>query len=298
MHIRIALSIFGVICCAGLAPASAQVNVTTYHYDNLRTGWNPNETVLTTSNVNSSSFGVVAQVPLDEQVDAQPLIVDGVVYVATENNTIYAIDAAAGTILNSVNLGTPVFFSNGACGNAGQHVGIKSTPVIDAQAGVIYVTTYTSESGVPVWRIHQLTIPDLSEITNTVVGESHLLSDGQPANAFNFNATYEMQRPALLEANGNVYAAFSAICDGHADQARGMVLGWNAATLQPLPANTNPPNVSNELMNIQVSSETPPSGQVEQLLPVVDLDVGLRHRLGRLRRPFLFHRKLERGVDA
>ena len=220
MHIRIALSIFGVVCCAGLAPASAQVNVTTYHYDNLRTGWNPNETVLTTSNVDSSTFGVVAQTSLDAQVDAQPLIVDGVVYVATENNTVYAIDAAAGTILNSVNLGMPVSFNNGGCGNAKTSIGIKSTPVIDAQAGVMYVTTYTSENGVPMWRIHQLTIPDLSEITNTVVGGTQLLSDGQTS--FTFNATYQMQRAGLLEANGNVYAAFRPF----ATATRTYRVGW------------------------------------------------------------------------
>jgi hypothetical protein len=262
MSVRFALSIFGVVCCAGLAPASAQVNVTTYHYDNLRTGWNPNETVLTTSNVNSSSFGVVAQTQLDSQVDAQPLIVDGVVYVVTENNTVYAIDAVAGTILNSVKLGTPVFFNNGACGNTNTSVGVKSTPVIDAQAGVMYVVAYTSENGAPTWRVHQLTIPDLSDIANTKIGETQLLSD--QSTTFTFNATYEMQRAGLLEANGNVYAAFSAICDGHANVARGMVLGWTAATLQPLPANQQPPNPSNQLMNIQVASETPPSGKFNQ----------------------------------
>jgi PQQ-like domain len=256
MGVRFALAVCAAVCGAGLAPASAQINVTTYHYDNLRTGWNPNETVLTTSNVNSSSFGVVAQTPLDAQVDAQPLVVDGVAYVVTENNTVYAIDAVAGTILSSVNLGTPVFFSKGGCGNANTSIGIKSTPVIDAQAGVMYVTTYTSENGAPTWRIHQLTIPDLSEITNTVASETQLLDD--QTTTFTFNATYQIQRAGLLEANGNVYAAFQAICDGHGNVSRGMVLGWNAATLAPLPANLQPPNPSNELMNTQVSSDTPP----------------------------------------
>src|SRR6516165_3940258 len=73
--------------------------VTTYHYDNLRTGWNSNETVLTTANVNKTTFGLLHSIGLDEQVDAQPLVVPGetitagqhqgkhdVVYVATENN--------------------------------------------------------------------------------------------------------------------------------------------------------------------------------------------------------------------
>jgi outer membrane protein assembly factor BamB len=106
-----------------LGPAWAQVNVTTYHYDNLRTGWNPNETLLTTSNVNSSSFGVVAQTKLDAQIDAQPLVVDGLVYLVTENNTVYAIDAMAGTIIKQINLGTPGFVKSAGRGIGGRASG-------------------------------------------------------------------------------------------------------------------------------------------------------------------------------
>jgi hypothetical protein len=84
-------------------PAAGQVAVTTYHYDNNRTGWNKHETVLTPANVGTASFGWLRTVVLDDQVDAQPLVVPGVlitagqfqddvVYVATEHNTVYAID--------------------------------------------------------------------------------------------------------------------------------------------------------------------------------------------------------------
>ena len=58
--------------------AGAPETVTTYHYDNYRTGWNPNETTLTPANVASSSFGLLETVTLDDQVDAQPLYVPGV----------------------------------------------------------------------------------------------------------------------------------------------------------------------------------------------------------------------------
>ena len=77
-------------------------NVTTNHNDNFRTGWNPQETVLTAANVNSTTFSLTAIVPLTAQVDAQPLVLSNqnvngtvyatVVYVATEDNTVYAID--------------------------------------------------------------------------------------------------------------------------------------------------------------------------------------------------------------
>ncbi len=111
MTSRPALCVIACVVSAQLDAARAQqgsVNVGTYHYDTLRTGWNPNETVLTTSNVNSSTFGVLAQVTLDDQVDAQPLIVNNTAYVVTENNTIYAINSSTGAILNSNNLGPPV----------------------------------------------------------------------------------------------------------------------------------------------------------------------------------------------
>ena len=212
----------GILCAIGfvfsalLDTASAQqssVNVVTYHYDTLRTGWNPNETVLTTSNVNSSTFGVLAQVALDDQVDAQPLIVNDTVYVVTENNTVYAIDGGTGAILNSNNLGPPVQQSTlpGHCTQNGSEVGIQSTPVIDVAAGVMYVLTYTWENNLPVFRIHQLALSNLAEINNSVVAASHVLSDGQTV--FTFNARYQRQRSALLEANGNVYAAFASFAD-------------------------------------------------------------------------------------
>src|ERR1700683_3312367 len=62
--------------------ATAQVSVTTYHYDNHRTGWNQSETTLTVTAVQSSSFGVLGKVALDDEVDTQPLIVPGVTITA------------------------------------------------------------------------------------------------------------------------------------------------------------------------------------------------------------------------
>ena len=142
----IGLTLFAVIAVP-TAPAVAQkLVVATYHYDNQRTGWNANETKLTPANVGSTSFGVLAEVVLDDQVDAQPLVVPNqqitagptpgayqVVYVATEANTIYAIRASNGAVLLSRNLGTPVPKPLN-CNNNGPNVGITSTPVIDAAA--------------------------------------------------------------------------------------------------------------------------------------------------------------------
>ncbi|MFZ0417480.1 MAG: hypothetical protein WAM04_05215 [Candidatus Sulfotelmatobacter sp.] len=227
--------------------AAAQTAVTTYHNDNYRTGWNSTETVLTPANVTSSTFGLLAKVTVDDQVDAHPLIVPGVnitagsnqgthdvAYIATGNDTVYAIDANVGTVLLSTSLGKPVFAPLG-CNNNGPHVGIDSTPVIDSGSNTLYLIAYTQDTTGPTYRIHALDLGSLTDkLTPVVVSASHTLTDGT---TFNFNATYQRQRPGLLEANGNIYAGFGSFCDYSANISRGWLLGWNASTLAPLSAN-------------------------------------------------------------
>lgn len=237
-------------------PLAGQVAVTTYHYNNNRTGWNQQETVLTPTNVASSSFGLLHKVTLDDQVDAQPLLVPGVmittgnhqgkhdvVYVASENNTVYAIDAESGEILLSPNLGTPVQYPLG-CNNNGPNVGINSTPVIDTTSNTLYVIAYTNNNNVPTYRIHALDLGSLTDkVTPVVITASHTLTNGT---VFTFNATYQRQRPGLLLANGYVYAGFGSFCDLSANLSRGWLLGWSTGSLAPLPAN--------QLMDTQASS--------------------------------------------
>lgn len=241
------------LCCA--SPALGQA-VTTYHVDNNRTGWNSHETVLTPSNVGSSSFQQLLAIALNDQVDGQPLFVPGVnitagshqglhdvVYVATESNTIYAIDAESGTLLLNPNFGTPVLYPLG-CGNNGPNVGINSTPVIDLSSNTMYVMVYTQDSTGPAYRIHALDLGSLSDkVTAQVVVASHTLLDGT---TFNFNATYQRQRPGLLLANGNVYAGFGSFCDLAANLSRGWLLGWQTGTLTPLGGN--------QLLDMQATS--------------------------------------------
>jgi hypothetical protein len=216
------------------------VAVTTYHYDTLRTGWNNHETTLTATKF-PSNFGILQTVTLDDQVDAQPLIAPGIninggkhdlVIVATESNTIYAIDASTGVILNSKNLGTAVPQPLG-CTNG--NVGIAGTPVIDLAKQVLYVVAYINGSP-PTYQLHALKLFDFTDKLGSpvTVAESHNLTDGS---TFTFDATYQQQRPALLLNNNVVYAAFGSFCDFRADKSRGWLLGWNANTLKPLLAN-------------------------------------------------------------
>ena len=224
-----------------------KVAVLTYHYDNLRTGWNDKESSLTYANVNSGSFGLLHAITLDDQVDTQPLIVPNetttrgmgpgkhdVVYVATENDTIYAIDASNGTVLFQQSLGSPVPTPLG-CNNNGPNVGIDGTPIIDRRANVMYVIAYTLQGSVPTYTLHKLNLANLTDaVTPVVVSASHTLTNGS---TFTFNATYQRQRPGLLEANGNIYAGFGSFCDFSASMSRGWLLGWQTGSLTPLAAN-------------------------------------------------------------
>jgi hypothetical protein len=227
--------------------ATGQTAITTYHMDNNRTGWNSHETILTPANVGPATFGLLKSVALDDQVDGQPLFVPGVtitagthqglhdvVYVATEGNTVYAIDAKAGTVLLKPNFGKPVTWPLG-CNNNGPNVGINSTPVIDLTSNTLYVLIYTQDSTGPAYRIHALDLGSLTDKTAPqLVVASHTLTDGT---TFNFNATYQRQRPALLLANGTVYAGFGSFCDFAANLSRGWLLGWSTGSLTPLPGN-------------------------------------------------------------
>jgi hypothetical protein len=109
----IASALFGTVFVA--VALAAPVAVPTYHYDTYRTGWNQQETTLSASNF-PSTFGIVSTVALDDQVDAQPLLVPGltiaggthdVIYVATESNTVYAIDALAALFFSAGTFSLP-----------------------------------------------------------------------------------------------------------------------------------------------------------------------------------------------
>ena len=227
-----------------MGAASAQTfNVTTHHYDNLRTGWNSTETALTPAKVGGALFQLQEQIALDAQVDTQPLLLTAqtingathdLLYVATENNTVYALDAASGAVLMTRNLGTPVPISAlpGGCGNNSNIVGINGTPVIDTVAGILYVIAYTYESNHAVYRLHALNVDTLVDtVTPALISASSTLNNGQ---GYDFNPAANRQRAGLLLANGNVYAGFASFCDINANLSRGWVLGWQTGTLTPL----------------------------------------------------------------
>jgi hypothetical protein len=223
-------------------------DVLTYHNDNLRTGWNPKETVLTPADVQKpGGFGWLATAHLDDandQIDGQPLVVadqhiDGVgsrtvVYVATENDSVYAFDSFTGAKLKKVHLGAPVPRPLN-CENNGDVVGVNSTPTIDRKAGVLYVVAYVLHGTTPAHELHMLDLATLQDkVPPRTIGATNTLVDGS---TYTFDSSVQRQRAALLQANGNVYAGFASYCDAKAANSRGWVLGWGQSILTPL-ANT------------------------------------------------------------
>ena len=194
----------------------------------------------------TGSFGQLKAAILDEQVDAQPLVVSGltiagqthdVVFVVTENNTVYAIDALTGSILQQRNLGPPVSAGAGGaidCGNNSSKIGVTSTPVIDRGADALYLIAFTLDNNQPVYRLHALDLVTLADkVAPQVVSASVALADGS---TYAFNAKVSRQRAALALSNDNkvIYGAFASFCDHDSNLTRGWIIGWDAQTLTPI----------------------------------------------------------------
>ena len=82
-------------------------------------------------------------------------------YVVTENDSVYALDADVGTTLWHVSVleagETPS--DNRGCGQITPQIGITSTPVIDRSSGpdgTIYVVAMSKASGTYYQRLHAL----------------------------------------------------------------------------------------------------------------------------------------------
>jgi outer membrane protein assembly factor BamB len=126
---------------------------TTYRHDAARSGLDPDST----SPVTPSQ---VWQTPeLDGEVYGQPLVYGTYVYVATENDTVYKLDAASGAVVWTEHLATPEPSSSAPCGDISPTIGITSTPVIDPVADRIYVVGAVLASGAV---RHELFALDLS----------------------------------------------------------------------------------------------------------------------------------------
>jgi uncharacterized protein YjdB len=235
------------------AATSSPSDSVTYHYDNSRSGANTNETILTTANVKSASFGKLGELTVDSRIDGQVLYLNqvaipgtgtkNVVYFATENDSIYAVDADSFTGTNATVLWKTSLLKPGetpptqvqlGCGNV-DPVGVMSTPVIDRAKNAIYAVALSKDSGANYfYRIHAL---DLTTGAELFGGPTNIAATypGTGGNSSGGTVTFlpkiHEQRAALLESGGKIYIGFSGYY-GDCGQYSGWLLAYDAATLQ------------------------------------------------------------------
>lgn len=220
--------------------AGTFTGVLTWQNDNARDGQNTNESLLTPASVNQTKFGVVFTRNVDGNLYAQPLYVPNVsvagfglrnvVYVATENDSVYAFDADGissnplwkTSFINPAGGITAIPSAESNCTNITPWYGITGTPVIDPTTGTLYVVAATKEHGTDFMKLHAL---DITSGKEKFGGPVTISSKGSVP----LVVAQQLQRPALLLANGTVYIGFGSHCDN--EPYRGWLFAYNAATL-------------------------------------------------------------------
>lgn len=172
---------------AGVAPSRFE-NWPTYHRTPSRSG-------RAASTVSVPLAGVWSK-PLRGAVYGEPLVVDGLLIVATESDDVYGIDPATGQVRWRTNFGTPMPLSELPCGNI-DPLGITSTPAYDPQTGSVFVVAETTGAHHTLWAIDP----------STGDKQWHRSLDTQPDR----DRFAEQQRSALLVTHGRVITTFGGL---------------------------------------------------------------------------------------
>ncbi|HEY2079869.1 MAG TPA: PQQ-binding-like beta-propeller repeat protein [Streptosporangiaceae bacterium] len=170
---------------------------------------------------------------LDGQLYGEPLVFGDRVFVATENDIVYALSAATGEIVWSAQLGKAVPSEVLPCSNINPVVGITGTPVIDPARREIFVVADEMRNGEPAHILTGL---------NTATGQVELAEQVDPPGQVPANL---LQRTGLTLDDGRVYFGFG----GNAEDCgkyRGRVVGVPEAggppgffTVHPAPGENN-----------------------------------------------------------
>ena len=233
------------------SPTPSSIDVTTYHYDNLRTGQNLTETTLMLANVNQAKFGKLGELMVDGKVDGQPLYLSqvavpgvgtkNVLYVVTEHGSVFAFDAdtVSGTSSKplwqiSTQLPGESPSDDRGCGQVTPEIGITSTPVIDRTRGAIYVVAVSkNSSGNYFHRLHALDITSGKELFGgpTTIAPTFPGNGAGGANGtLVFDPAQYNERPGLLELNGTIFTTWGSHCDIGAYTS--WMIGFSADTLK------------------------------------------------------------------
>lgn len=239
---RLVRGVVLVLCvCAGLfgiliprALGQSCVAVTTYHNDNLRTGQNLSETVITPSTIGTLKPRFVTAGTFDGWAVAQPLYlpqttisggVHNVVFVATLGNSVYAFDADTGKLYWQVNYGIPdtagPFSQTTGCTDSGfaqnpsHGAGIVGTPVIDTSISppAIYFVTKELDGGIThAMKLHAVDTSSGNELSGSPIAlAGSVINHAGATISFANAAEFQMARPALLLSNGMIYVGVGSV---------------------------------------------------------------------------------------
>jgi hypothetical protein len=257
------------------ASATATVWVTTYpgtftwRNDAQRSGQNEQELALSPTTLNSTNFGKLFSCPVDGEIFAEPLYVanleisggmHNVVFVVTENDSVYAFDADASpcvtywsdltgtatSLLPANELPVPSQDVNST--DIEPTVGITGTPAIDSATNTIYLVTKskntTNLNPTYVQRLYALNIATGGEEPSSpveILPSAAGNGDGNGGGGtVQLDAFTQNQGAGLLLLGHNVYIAFGSL--NTTAPYHGWVIGYDQTTLAQVGVFLDTPN--------------------------------------------------------
>jgi hypothetical protein len=193
----------GPTVCSSSSQGPTSANWTTYHQDLTRDG------VQAVADIASAHAEWSGPTSLDGQVYAEPLVCGNSVFVATEDDSVYAINATTGATVWKTHLGTPMNSGSLPCGDISPTSGITGTPVIDVTTGTLYAVAFLSSGSHVLFGVNILNGTVKSQVVVDPTGANPLV---------------EQQRGALTLANGYVYVVYGGL-DGDCGNYHGWVVG-------------------------------------------------------------------------
>src|SRR5437762_8206522 len=190
--------------------STSSTDWTTYHDNNQRIGYRA-------STPDPHSLSKIWSMQLDGSLYAEPLVVGKHVIVATEGDSLYALDPNTGRVQWHTNVGSPVPLSSLPCGNI-DPLGITGTPVYDPATGLVFAVAEVSGPA------HILVGVDVA--TGQVKVRRSVDTDGMDPQA-------HQQRGALTLANGMVYILYGGL-DGDCSDYIGRIVASRTDGQEPL----------------------------------------------------------------
>jgi len=217
----------------GVAPVLLG-DLLTYDYDNARSGHDAVDPA-----IRNLSSKAAWDDHLNGGVYAEPLVYNATAYVATENDSLYAISARSGKVLWHVHVGTSVSTSiidsaptlGRGCGDISP-LGITGTPVIDTALNEIFVAEETELPGYKDWQGIRHWLVAIGLTDHSVLWHRDI-DPLYPNNPAHYYIAAEQQRPAVTLANGRLYVPFGGL-SGDCGQYHGYVVDVPVSGAGPL----------------------------------------------------------------